>query len=343
MVCLYHASLTEYRNSPILDPAGHHGAVRLLLEAMRLLLNGSGAVVFFFVLSGYVLRVALSRQHDVPSLKLVARFTLARAFRLFPVVIATVSVFSVIQWECHHELLDFRVFIRNALLMDSKINSVFWTLQIEWIGSILIVLVFLLERKYGVWPVVFAAMALMPLSFMDLMALHGFAERLGLLYPFFFGYLLARQSAVDRAAAKPSTKTPVLLVLLAILVFCGAARFGYVLTHGLLLITTIATTVIVAALAEDHRDSLLSAKPLQMIGQLSYSFYALHPLSLRTANHFAIIAEHGHVARPLVAMGILFGSVLMSLIICIPMYFLVERTGTAIGRRMMGRGSNQPA
>src|SRR6201994_5039063 len=60
------------------------------LQGIKALTNGYGAVVAFFVISGFVLARSLDRNFDA------ARFVRARMLRLFPAVIVTIAIFTAL-------------------------------------------------------------------------------------------------------------------------------------------------------------------------------------------------------------------------------------------------------
>src|SRR5215813_11704729 len=62
------------------------------LGAAKALTNGYGAVVAFFVISGFVLARSLDSNLNA------ARFVRARIFRLFPAAITTVTIFTAVYY-----------------------------------------------------------------------------------------------------------------------------------------------------------------------------------------------------------------------------------------------------
>src|ERR1700730_4256942 len=129
-VCLFHAAAIPFMGAPIVRTD----------SALWLLFNGYGAVVLFFVLSGYVLRLSLERKAEAPPLVLTRDYLVARIFRLFPVIVATVVLFTCIDWLVHGEQPQLGLVIRNAVLLDTTIIGPFWTLQVEVFGSVLIII-----------------------------------------------------------------------------------------------------------------------------------------------------------------------------------------------------------
>src|SRR5688572_28314274 len=85
-VCLFHAADVRFQD----------GVVLAKYTIPGILLNGHGAVILFFVLSGYVLRSSLERKTQSSTLELAVEYLIARIFRLFPVIIVTVAVFIAV-------------------------------------------------------------------------------------------------------------------------------------------------------------------------------------------------------------------------------------------------------
>src|SRR5450755_770607 len=68
---------------------------KLDAQILRVIGNGYGAVVLFFVISGFVLSASLSRgPQRLP--KCALRFLSARMFRIYPAVFATIAVFAAL-------------------------------------------------------------------------------------------------------------------------------------------------------------------------------------------------------------------------------------------------------
>ena len=76
-VALMHVS------SSFVDLPGHSAPDRAGLFVIQALSNGYGAVVAFFVISGFVLARSLDRNFDI------VRFVTARVLRLYPAAITT--------------------------------------------------------------------------------------------------------------------------------------------------------------------------------------------------------------------------------------------------------------
>src|SRR3984957_3685914 len=121
---------------------------RLALTAVSAVANGFGAVVTFFVLSGFVLARSLDGNSDP------VRFFRNRVFRLFPAAMAVVALLTALHWkfglfigyEASFDPLDV---ILNLLLIRSDINGVMWSMTVECAATPLILLSVSLFRTHG--------------------------------------------------------------------------------------------------------------------------------------------------------------------------------------------------
>src|SRR5437868_3241569 len=110
-VCLFHAAELPFQDGVVLakdTPVG-------------IFLNGHGSVVLFFVLSGFALRSSLEKRSTSEGAALARDFLIARIFRLFPVIIATVVIFCGVAWIVHGREPQLGEVMRNALLIDTTI------------------------------------------------------------------------------------------------------------------------------------------------------------------------------------------------------------------------------
>ena len=106
---------------------------------MHLLFPGNGAVMVFFVLSGYVLWGSFARKQstvaDTPD------YLVARLFRLLPLVMATTLLYWLVTFPTPGEL------VANMVLLSTSMNKVLWSLQVEMIGSLVIFIAWLFVRN----------------------------------------------------------------------------------------------------------------------------------------------------------------------------------------------------
>lgn len=292
---------------------------------LRVLFHGRGAVILFFVLSGFALRLSLENKKRVPVPNLSLSYLLGRLFRLYPVIIATTIVIAATRWVFDGLHLSLSEILRHASLLSITYMGHFWTLQVEVFGSLLVLVAFLVERKFGIWGVVLMAAALIPFSFLT----HGwFAGRpcVQRLYLFLFGYLVAANPQMLARWAKHSGK----LMLGALVIFYGAAMIGNLPKQWLVLLLTISASFIVGIVSV-KRYALLEWPAIRVLGILSYSFYAMHWFGLRAALYLAEVLHAKAVPNSVILMTGFVCVVVVTLPIALAMHFLIERPGMTIG------------
>ena len=157
MVVLFHIGL-----SPYVDVMGRE--TRLIAggptiqpswgdRALHILGNGPGAVIFFFVLSGFVLTKVIQsgpRQHH----QNCWQFLTARIFRIYPAVISTILILAAIFFCTGYALTSPGEFgptnlILNLLLVRPSINSVMWSLQLELVAAPMLLLIYFAWLRFG--------------------------------------------------------------------------------------------------------------------------------------------------------------------------------------------------
>jgi peptidoglycan/LPS O-acetylase OafA/YrhL len=324
-VCLFHAA----------DLTTPDGTLFLAKTSwVRVLLDGHGAVLLFFVLSGYVLRLSL--EDRAASGATMLQFLGARLFRLYPVVVAAVLLLTPLAWLLLHVAYAPLAILRNALLLDTSIDGALWSLQVEAFGSLGVILAFLAERRFGRWTAWAITLALVAWSF-TAPALNGPPQN-AMGYSFGFGYLLA----ITPAATRWPRAWALALLAGALAVFYGAHAAGSVLKQILMLIEIGAATAIVAAFASPALRGALQWPPIAGLGAISYSFYALHAAGSWIAiNAVALLWRHGLQGPGAVATGFVI-AVVATLPIALATYLAVERPGVVLGRRIL-RGRRPPA
>jgi len=241
--------------------------------------TGMAPVVLFFVLSGFVLARSLERNSSA------VRFFRNRVFRLLPAAAATVLLLSAL-----HALFGFYVgfepsfawtnVILNALLIKSDINGVMWSLTVESVASPLILLCFGLHKIYGPRPLVAISVVLVGISswgpYRDLLG--GFTN-LSPLYAFVMGVLLHFSSLTGDRPRFYIARTA---IAVAILLICGLRKQTALTILG----ETAGAAALIHLVALSGRDrifAILDLAPVRLVGQISYSFYLLHPIGLSLA------------------------------------------------------------
>ncbi len=240
--------------------------------------TGLAPVVLFFVLSGFVLARSLENNSSVRD------FFVGRIFRLVPAAAACVLLLTAL-----HSSFGFYIgypasfdplnVLLNAVMIRSDINGVMWSMTVECFASPLILLAFVAHRRWGAAPLIIASTILFGLSFWGAYVhLLGGVTNLAPLYAFLVGVLLHFLSVDARRLS------PMLAIgALALFVSCALRKQ----TAPLILAEVLSSAVLIFSIASDAHSrifGLLRLRPIRLLGQISYSFYLLHPIGLSLAN-----------------------------------------------------------
>ncbi len=119
----------------------HMSGVAIFYRMLSLVAPSDAAVMLFFVLSGHVLWQSFARKNlGAPA---VPDYLVSRVVRLFPLIVVTTVLIGLLKHAGVGAIL------RTAVLWNVSLNGVLWSLQVEVIGSVVIVLVWLFARKSG--------------------------------------------------------------------------------------------------------------------------------------------------------------------------------------------------
>jgi peptidoglycan/LPS O-acetylase OafA/YrhL len=262
-------------------PRGGFDGVALFL--IKALTNGYGAVVAFFVISGFVLARSLDANFSVP------RFLRARIFRLFPAAITTILIFTALFYAFGFNLYRDASYgplniLANMLMLRANIDVAMWSMKAELAATPLIILCAWLCRQYGARPVSAVAFLLFGLSFVGQYS-HAIGDDTNLapIYAFPVGVLLHFRGRALCEKLGPAAVT--LGALASVALFCGCSFFKPVGTFTLLVqcATAAVLVALVAYRGEAALFRVLDSPIVTFYGKISYSFYLLHPLALWSA------------------------------------------------------------
>jgi len=243
--------------------------------------TGMGAVVLFFVLSGFVLARSLSKNPDP------LNFFQQRLFRLLPAAVATVLLFSAlcfqfgffVGYEGNIEPLNI---VLNAVMIKSDINPTMWSMTVESFATPVILLSFAMYQAWGERPLVILVAVLFGLSFIGPYAhlLGGFTN-LAPLYAFVVGVLVhfRGRAIVERLAKFESIAA---VGALALFCFCGTRKQ----TSPIILLECLSSAMVIALIAFGPVMRLwrpLDNAVVRFYGRVSYSFYLLHMIGVSLA------------------------------------------------------------
>jgi exopolysaccharide production protein ExoZ len=242
--------------------------------------NGAGAVVTFFVLSGFVLARSLDVNSDP------VRFFRNRLFRLFPAAIAVVTLLTVLHWQFaffvgREASFDPLNVVLNLLLIRNDINVVMWSMTVECAATPLILLSVWLFRRHGEPLLCGLVAVLFALSFWgSYVHLLGGYTSLASFYAFVVGVLIHCRGGL----ISPIGRWPLTAAIVAIAVYCLC---GLRTQNALVLMFECLSAATVIALIV-YRPAMTLFAPLEFrlvrfYGRISYSFYLLHLLGVSLA------------------------------------------------------------
>jgi peptidoglycan/LPS O-acetylase OafA/YrhL len=266
---------------PLIDGPGRAetGADRTAMLLLKAFTNGYGAVVAFFVISGFVLARSIDRNFDF------GHFAKNRALRLLPASIVSVGIFAALYFFFGFKLFPGASYtptnvVLNMLMLRADIDHVMWSLKSELAASPLIFFCVWLARRHGPHPLLGIALVLFGLSFIGQYT-HALGEdtSLGPWFAFPMGvYLHFNGSSVFRIF---SSRATAIVAFLSVVIFCSCAYFNNVASPALFVeCATSATLIGLIAFNNCAMFSVLDWPVVRFFGKISYSFYLLHPLCL---------------------------------------------------------------
>ena len=332
-----------------------HGS-NAFLAAAELIFQPNTAVIFFYVLSGFVLSGSL-RRRKIPLGRQTLGFVIRRMGRMVPAmwlsVLVAVLVFATISrapvagatpW--FNAILQTPVGIRDVVAnfagVRTNINSVLWSVQIELvIAPFLPMLVWLADRARG-WTIAptFAALCVASLTLWSVAP-----NAVLYAYCFYLGIVLPR--LLDDGLIASIVRNPLVLVVgLAILIpvdwAYATARLW--LPYKFIIDAIVSAEIIGFTLLRPAGmiSALLRRGPLVTLGNLSYSFYVFHfPVLIASSVAVLILLPGGILTDAWAATGVTIalaiGSVAITLAISALGFELTERRGTEWGRRLGAR------
>jgi peptidoglycan/LPS O-acetylase OafA/YrhL len=260
------------------------GVWDLILKLLLTVMNGESAVLVFFVLSGYVLRLSLNRSATTNELLLTTEFVIKRICRLFPALVVAVVGFRILGSLCNNvglaafPLVSWVDVAKNSLLREPVVIGPSWSIQTEFAATAVILAGFFLRRWFGfIGLVMLSLYATFAIDFP--MLLGGIANLWPYALGFVLGMIVAEGRVVEllRTAAGPNSQ---LLYLVGFL-------FGRHLVERAGVSGLIAQTVFAALLVGSltaHSSGILSrylSSPVsQFMGRISYSLYLINVIWL---------------------------------------------------------------
>lgn len=322
---------------------------------LHLFWAGSEAVIFFFILSGFVLSLHLSKKGVGIKAFLVKRF-----FRIYPayyVAIAIAIGLCLLLRQVGHiqGLSDFFNNIWKGPLTFSTIlnhitlvryfgygqfNPVLWTLVMEVRISLIFPIIMVFINRYS-WKLNLIGGLCLSLFYYTL-SNNGTREEifsipldyvstLSFIMMFVIGAVLAKHhSQLITIFKKFSSNTRYVLLLIAILLY--TVRF-WLLSHFEMYASTFLSDISIAAgvslfilLAMSMRSEILKKNPLVFLGKISYSLYLYHAIALLAFVHLL------YPSINIVTIWVL--SFITTLIVSIGSYTVIEKPAIRLGHHL---------
>ena len=317
-------------------------------------LFGLSPVVFFFLLSGFVLSRTLDAEKG-RTLSGIIGYCIRRVFRLYPAALVSMLVAALIaflvlpstNWSLFSGWIRELVGIMDRHAADAGylgsvslfreicvFNPPLWTIREEFACSFLLpFLILFLTRFPSLVLPLGAALALMLWK-------AGYHQIASYMFPFYLGYLIHRTAPHLERISEDATKT---MLFFAFLLWIFSSKQGFNGVTGSIILGVILLVLIPCRWPFLHR--LLESAPLKFLGRISYSFYLLHfPLMLLTcallAKYFGgFLASSSHLANAMLVFAV---SVAGTLILGAVSESLVEgpwnRLGRMISQRLLFEG-----
>lgn len=336
----------------------YHPHSARFIHAIEAIFYGHGAVLCFFVLSGYVLGQSLSRNTTFNFSSYVV-FAFRRCLRILPAFIAAVLLIFAIYcftdlWRTQSPAAssdyitkyDFPktpdILVRNLLFQQFQINPVAWTLVPELICSFLLPSLYLVSRKRTVFKIALLITLLglyAATAGSDSMFIRSFSYT----WIFYLGFLLSTQVPILHRFMRLSP-----LLFPALLGAAGVTcllvpHFGH---NEIVFVVGVSVIIkLIIDFPQSKYFAVLDLPPVRFLGKVSYSFYLLH---FPTAFAFASAALARVPASTLVDHTALTGFVIagvsttMALPLAALFYFIIEKPFIGLGKRLFVKTNLQP-
>ncbi|MCX5871538.1 MAG: acyltransferase [Deltaproteobacteria bacterium] len=295
---------------------------------------GKVGVWIFFVLSAFLLTTHLCHDLETTSSKVFSllKYTVHRIFRIYPLFIFSLTIHLIYRDISRIE------FIQHLFLIQGR--SELWAIPVEFqyyfIMPVIAMSTLYLPRRKVI--LLLAATLMVALFYGIAQPASVFSNKLNIipkLAPFLLGSILAlllykKKPASPQSQPKFVFFTPtaclVMLLITTVLFRCIAKNYISISFAPWLSIAIGASVMglIYFALQPTAVSTLLGARPLVFLGEISFSVYLLHMFVIRFA-----LSLHG---LPIVTKAWL--SLGLSVLCAIISYWIIERPGIHIGKKI---------
>jgi len=276
-------TVVGYHVAPVMSASAPDGWIdRVVYEIFSAAANGTGAVVAFFVISGFVLARSLDANPDP------FRFVRNRVFRLFPAAVAVVALLAFLHWKFGIYVGNEGDFapgnvILNMLMIKSDINVPMWSMTVECAATPLILLSVWLFKNRGEQTLWALIAVLFVLSFFgQYVHLLGGFTNLTPMHAFVVGCLVHFRGERVASAIGRNWTTPVAALSVIVFCICGSRHPSSIVA---LLECLAAATFVILVVWQPAAPlfRILDTRLARFFGAISYSFYLLHLLGVSFA------------------------------------------------------------
>lgn len=349
--------LESFRGLAALSVVIHHAFMYVRYEpsigkyfrSIEAVFYGHGAVLSFFVLSGYVLGQSLRRQ-KTSNPRVYMAYVIKRCFRILPAFAVSIAfcyllfrffnlwrfptnVSSSSYLNNYNFIPNASTFIKSLTLQNYHLNPVAWTLVPELICSFLLPILHAMSNSKTARCLLLFALAASWVVFRN--SSHPLASAISFSWVFYVGYLIPLIHGNTWELFKRHSWLVPMIAIPAIVVCLLVPHFG----HNEM-IYTIAITIIIALMAglPKHKlFSILDFPVARFVGKISYSLYLLHfPISYSLAGLMFYIFASDTIYKNSILFSILLaaGSVLMTLPFSIMLFTYIEKPFVDRGKKL---------
>jgi peptidoglycan/LPS O-acetylase OafA/YrhL len=301
--------------------------------------NGSAAVCFFFILSGLVVGLSLTRK-DV-NFRSLYDYCIRRVFRIMPLLVVTVTiggifiyfVDSYLPYKYYNDILPISKFFLGYVGLVQWANPPSWSIFIEIVGSIL--LPFMVVTGKNIKHVILCGILLVTLASFN-WKLHYTINIFILNFYVGLSILWWGKSFSEIIKKLPSILFW-LFVFSCFVVFYSCRNFisPELYPHIANFIEIFAITPFIALVYYcPEKFSMLTRSPFVFLGDVSYSLYLTHYMLIILAINAFAFAMPNMFAEPwllLVAMTLVL--VPIALIVAALSYRYIEKPGIVLGKK----------
>jgi peptidoglycan/LPS O-acetylase OafA/YrhL len=267
------------------DFALHAG--NFVLAAGEVIFQANTAVIFFYVLSGFVLRESLLRQQTGDMVRDCRIFAVRRLFRLFPTmwisIGAAIIVFAALPngpipgaTAFFNALLGKNVFLTGVISdgvgLTYHLNPVLWSIQVELVMIACLPVMVALATTLT-WRGNLAVAGLLAIGSITFWVPSPNAVRFA--YCFYAGAALPELMASSRLRALTDGRMVVAALILLLPVDAAYSAGSLWMPYKFLIDTAVSVQLIAFVLLRPTRATALTWAPLVRLGDISYSFYAM--------------------------------------------------------------------